>query len=122
MALTTLDKHSRLERRRAPWSDRVFNSPKRAKPAKPAGARRRRDESIEIRRIQFVVAKHIEDGSLEPIPLAEDAALRTHHYPYRAEPPRKDEDPQRWMDADRPRILLEEARCAMALGPRIRRG
>jgi len=40
----------------------------------------------------------IENGPVESTPLAEDAALRKRHFPYRTDPPRKPDDPSRWMD------------------------
>lgn len=47
-----------------------------------------------------------EPGALEPVPLAEDAPLRDHLYPYRGEELRPADDPSRFMD-DYDKILAE---------------
>lgn len=39
-----------------------------------------------------------EPGPPDPVPLAEDAPLREKLYPYRTTPPRKPDDPERWID------------------------
>jgi nucleoside-diphosphate-sugar epimerase len=49
-----------------------------------------------------------EPGPPDPVPLTEDAPLRERLYPYRGEPPRPAEDPQRWAD-DYDKILVERA-------------
>jgi nucleoside-diphosphate-sugar epimerase len=50
----------------------------------------------------------IEPGPIDPLPLHEDAALRTRLYPYRGEHPRAPDDPRRWLD-DYDKILVERA-------------
>ena len=47
-----------------------------------------------------------EPGSPDPVPLTEKAPLRERLYPYRAETPRAQDDPYRWMD-DYDKILVE---------------
>jgi nucleoside-diphosphate-sugar epimerase len=73
----------------------------------------------------------IEEGEPDPMPLAEDAPLRSRLYPYRSGSPRKEDDPARWMD-DYDKILVEEVamnspdlpgtilRLPMVYGPRDR--
>lgn len=70
-------------------------------------------------------------GPPDPTPLTEDSPLREHLYPYRADPPRPDDDPEKWMDkydkipvervvmgnADLPGTIL---RLPMVYGPRDR--
>jgi nucleoside-diphosphate-sugar epimerase len=72
-----------------------------------------------------------ESGTLEPVPLAEEAPLRERFYPYRADPPRDAANPRRWLD-DYEKILVERAilstpdlpgtilRLPMVYGPRDR--
>lgn len=48
----------------------------------------------------------IEAGPSEPLPLKENASLRTQLYPYRGETRRAEDDPQRWLD-DYEKILVE---------------
>jgi nucleoside-diphosphate-sugar epimerase len=45
-------------------------------------------------------------GPLDPLPLTEDSALREQLYPYRADPPRDDAAPDKWMD-QYDKILVE---------------
>jgi nucleoside-diphosphate-sugar epimerase len=45
-------------------------------------------------------------GPPVPVPMSEDAPLRSRLYPYRADPPRPAEDPRRWMD-DYDKITVE---------------
>ena len=47
-----------------------------------------------------------ESGPVEPSPITEDSPLRENLYPYRANPPRDADDPQKWMD-DYDKILVE---------------
>lgn len=66
-----------------------------------------------------------------PVPMSEDAPLRSRLYPYRADPPRPADDPQRWMD-DYDKIAVERVvmgapdlpgtvlRFPMVYGPRDR--
>jgi nucleoside-diphosphate-sugar epimerase len=49
-----------------------------------------------------------ESGPVELPPITEDSPLREHLYPYRSEPPRAADDPQKWMD-DYDKILVERA-------------
>ncbi|SRR5579884_935569 len=39
-----------------------------------------------------------EGGAPDPLPITEDSPLRESRYPYRSDPPRASDDPQRWMD------------------------
>lgn len=48
----------------------------------------------------------IESGPPDPVPLTEDAPLRTRLYPYRADEPRAEDDPMRWADTY-DKILVE---------------
>lgn len=48
----------------------------------------------------------IESGPPEPLPLTEDAPLRTRLYPYREDTPRAEDDPMRWADTY-DKILVE---------------
>lgn len=48
----------------------------------------------------------IEPGPPEPVPINEDAPLRTRLYPYRESPPRTGDDPERFLD-DYEKILAE---------------
>jgi nucleoside-diphosphate-sugar epimerase len=48
----------------------------------------------------------LEPGPADPIPLTEDAPLRTRLFPYRGEHPRASDDPRRWLD-DYEKILVE---------------
>jgi len=50
----------------------------------------------------------IEAGPADPLPLLEDAPLRTKLYPYRGEQPRAADDPRRWLD-DYEKILVERS-------------
>jgi nucleoside-diphosphate-sugar epimerase len=70
-----------------------------------------------------------EPGAPDPPPLTEDAPLREKRYPYRSEPPRSPDDPNRWMDEydkiPAERVFLGEAdlpgtilRLPMVYGPR----
>ena len=73
----------------------------------------------------------VEPGEPDAVPLTEDAPLRERLYPYRADTPREDNDPNRWMD-DYEKILIEEVtmshadlqgtvlRLPMVYGPRDR--
>ncbi|HEY0069710.1 MAG TPA: NAD-dependent epimerase/dehydratase family protein [Chloroflexia bacterium] len=56
----------------------------------------------------YGVLHNKEPGPMEPLPLTEDPALRSHHYPYRHTPPREPDDPERWID-DYDKILVERA-------------
>ncbi len=47
-----------------------------------------------------------EPGPADPVPLGEDAPLRERLYPYRAEPPRRKDDADRWRD-DYDKIPIE---------------
>lgn len=47
-----------------------------------------------------------EPGPPDPVPLTEDSPLREKLYPYRSEPPRQPDDPERWVD-DYEKILVE---------------
>lgn len=47
-----------------------------------------------------------EPGAPDPVPLTEDSPLREKLYPYRQDPPRPPDDPQRWMD-DYDKIPIE---------------
>lgn len=49
-----------------------------------------------------------ETGPVEPPPITEDSPLREHLYPYRSEPPRAADDPQKWQD-DYDKMLVERA-------------
>ncbi len=71
----------------------------------------------------------IESGPADPLPLHEDAPLRSKLYPYRGEQPRAPDDPRRWLD-DYDKILVERVvmgdpdlpgtilRLPMVYGPR----
>jgi nucleoside-diphosphate-sugar epimerase len=71
----------------------------------------------------------IEPGPADPLPLHEDAPLRSKLYPYRAEQPRAPDDPRHWLD-DYDKILVERVvlgdpdlpgtilRLPMVYGPR----
>jgi nucleoside-diphosphate-sugar epimerase len=48
-----------------------------------------------------------ESGPPESLPITEDSPLREHLYPYRADPLRSPDDPQRWMDLY-DKILVEQ--------------
>ncbi len=73
----------------------------------------------------------LESGPPVDVPMAEDAPLRNHLYPYRTDPPRAADDPSRWRD-DYDKILVERAilgdpdlagtilRLPMVYGPRDR--
>ena len=73
----------------------------------------------------------IESGAPGPLPLTEDAPLRSKLYPYRGEHPREKDDPRQWMD-DYDKILVERIvmaapdlpgtvlRLPMVYGPRDR--
>ena len=54
----------------------------------------------------FDVLRGVESGPPDAVPLAEDAPLRPRLYPYREQPPRAPDDPQRWRD-DYDKILVE---------------
>ncbi len=54
----------------------------------------------------ILLDKEPDPTSLVPVPMAEDAPLRSQLYPYRAEPPRPAADPQHWMD-DYDKITVE---------------
>jgi nucleoside-diphosphate-sugar epimerase len=56
----------------------------------------------------YGVLRRLETGPLQPVPIAEDALLRTQLYPYRGEFPRPHDDPMRWVD-DYDKILVERA-------------
>ncbi len=70
-----------------------------------------------------------ESGAVESVPLTEESALRENLYPYRAEAPRDQDDPRRWLD-DYDKILVERVvmgdanlpgtilRLPMVYGPR----
>lgn len=70
-----------------------------------------------------------EPGPIQATPLSEDASLRERLFPYRADPPRDEKDPRRWMD-DYEKILVERVvmsdpdlpgtvlRLPMVYGPR----
>jgi nucleoside-diphosphate-sugar epimerase len=45
-------------------------------------------------------------GPLDPLPLTEESALREQLYPYRVDPPRADDAPDKWMD-QYDKILVE---------------
>jgi nucleoside-diphosphate-sugar epimerase len=71
----------------------------------------------------------IAPGEPDPVPLGEDAPLRERLYPYRAETPRRQDDPDAWMDEYEKivveRVYLGEAnlpgailRLPMVYGPR----
>jgi nucleoside-diphosphate-sugar epimerase len=49
-----------------------------------------------------------DSGTVQLVPIHEDAELRTKLYPYRANPPRPANDPQAWMD-QYDKILVERA-------------
>ncbi len=49
----------------------------------------------------------IEAGDAQPMPMSEDAALRTKFYPYRQEQPRPEEDPRKILD-DYDKIPIEK--------------
>lgn len=48
----------------------------------------------------------VEPGEPDPVPLGEDAPLRERLYPYRRETPRRQDDPDSWMD-EYEKILVE---------------
>jgi len=54
----------------------------------------------------FGVLINTEPGPVEPVPLTEDSPVRSRLYPYRSEPRRAADDPQRWRD-DYDKILVE---------------
>jgi nucleoside-diphosphate-sugar epimerase len=54
----------------------------------------------------YGILRRLESGPLEPVPIAEEAPLRTRLYPYRGESPRVADDPMRWVD-DYEKILVE---------------
>jgi nucleoside-diphosphate-sugar epimerase len=56
----------------------------------------------------YGVLLRLEEGPLDPVPLVEDAPLRTRLYPYRGPVPRNATDPMRWVD-DYEKILVERA-------------
>lgn len=47
-----------------------------------------------------------ESGPVEPTPITEESPLRENLYPYRSQPPREADDPQKWQD-DYDKILVE---------------
>jgi nucleoside-diphosphate-sugar epimerase len=49
----------------------------------------------------------LESGPPDPLPLTEDSPLREKLYPYRADMPRSDDDPNKYMD-DYDKILVEQ--------------
>jgi nucleoside-diphosphate-sugar epimerase len=56
----------------------------------------------------YAVLRRLEAGSLESVPIAEDAPLRSNLYPYRGQFPRPSDDPMQWVD-DYDKVLVERA-------------